>query len=148
MLPLAGVVAMASVKEKGSVGQGIMAVMMTSNVTRFYKNWVPEARPPQYPMNNASLYGSFPSSHTSFCFCGAGLVQKAYGFKRALPFYLYASAIGLSRIWLHCHYAHDVMAGAVLGAKIAFSSGHWFESLQWVPTPSHEGGMISWAVHF
>ena len=61
---------------------------------------------------------SFPSGHTSAAFCFATvagmLLAGSYN-----PVFLWAAAIGLSRIVLAVHFPCDVMAGAIIGSTIA-----------------------------
>jgi membrane-associated phospholipid phosphatase len=58
---------------------------------------------------------SFPSGHTSTAFSLAAVADQHYGWKVALPAYVLASGIGLSRIEKDKHYLSDVLAGATLG---------------------------------
>ena len=95
-----------------------------------------------------SGWGSFPSSHTSASFCGASLVHMAYGYKWAIPFYIAASTVGICRIYIDRHYIHDVIAGAMLGAKIAFSGGKWLDTFDWMPTPIQDGGIVTMTMDF
>jgi membrane-associated phospholipid phosphatase len=60
---------------------------------------------------------SFPSGHTSFAFCAATSLSICYPrWYVIVPAYLWASAIGYSRLYLGVHYPSDVLAGAVVGA--------------------------------
>jgi len=64
---------------------------------------------------------SFPSGHAARAF-GAFLLL-AFASKRrlvAVPLFLYALMIGLSRIYLGAHYPSDVLGGAFVGLLIAF----------------------------
>jgi membrane-associated phospholipid phosphatase len=57
---------------------------------------------------------SFPSGHATGAFSLATVVAARYR-KLAIPAYLGATVIGLSRIYLGRHYPSDVAAGAALG---------------------------------
>ena len=57
---------------------------------------------------------SFPSGHATAAFAVA-TVQSRYHPEQAPWWYLGATAISISRVSLHRHYVHDVVAGAALG---------------------------------
>lgn len=58
---------------------------------------------------------SFPSGHTSNAFAIAAALDGHYDKKLAIPAYLVASVVGLSRMRLNAHWLSDVLAGATLG---------------------------------
>ena len=62
---------------------------------------------------------SFPSGHTAAAFLFACLVFNFYPVF-AIPCFIWASAIGLSRVLLGVHYPTDLVAGALLGSGCAF----------------------------
>jgi undecaprenyl-diphosphatase len=71
------------------------------------------------PLLGGTLGSSLPSGHAATSFAGA--VVLAYLFRRGLPLFLVlAVAIAYSRIYLGVHYPSDVVAGAALGAAVAF----------------------------
>ena len=61
---------------------------------------------------------SFPSGHTSAAFCFATIAGMLLAGPHN-PFFLWAAAIGVSRIMLAVHFPCDVMAGAIIGSTIA-----------------------------
>lgn len=64
---------------------------------------------------------SFPSGHTSDAFSTATSLSLAFPKWYVIaPSYVYASAVGYSRMHLGVHYPSDVLAGAVIGAGSAY----------------------------
>lgn len=57
---------------------------------------------------------SFPSGHTAAAFVMANILSVFFPASFYL-FFLWASAVGVSRIYLGVHYPSDIAAGAVLG---------------------------------
>ena len=63
---------------------------------------------------------SFPSGHTAAAFLFAWLIWTFYPVF-ALPLFLWASLVGISRVLLGVHYPSDIVVGAILGSCCAFS---------------------------
>ena len=80
----------------------------------------------------SAKFASFPSGHTTTSMAAA-LVFSALLPRGKYWFLLIASLIGLSRIVLDVHYLSDVIAGALLGAAVAFWVGKWLEKQGWLP---------------
>ena len=74
---------------------------------------------------------SFPSGHTTFAFSTA--TSLSINFKKwyvVVPAYLWAGAMGYSRIHLGVHYPSDVLAGAILGTGSAWfthKASNWLQ---------------------
>lgn len=66
---------------------------------------------------------SFPSGHTSEAFATATSLSLAFPKWYVItPAYLWAGAVGYSRMHLGVHYPSDVLAGAIVGAGAAYLS--------------------------
>lgn len=77
-----------------------------------------------YPeIENVTLESSysFPSAHTSSAFSTATSLSMAYPKWYVIaPSFLWAGAVGYSRMYLGVHYPTDVLAGAIVGSGSAF----------------------------
>jgi membrane-associated phospholipid phosphatase len=80
----------------------------------------------------SAKFASFPSGHTTTSMAAA-LVLGALLPRGKSWFLLAALTIAISRIVLDVHYLSDVIAGALLGAAVAFWVGKWLERLGWLP---------------
>jgi undecaprenyl-diphosphatase len=79
------------------------------------------------PLSWRPDYASLPSGHTVTAF--AALVAIGLVVPRARPLlWVYAVAIGLSRIVVSAHFPSDVIAGAAFGAFGAVLVREWFAS--------------------
>ena len=63
---------------------------------------------------------SFPSGHTSAAFLFTTLCVLWFG-AAALPLYLWASLVGISRVLLGVHFPGDILAGAIIGSAVGYS---------------------------
>jgi membrane-associated phospholipid phosphatase len=72
---------------------------------------------------------SFPSGHTSTAFATATSLSMAYPKWYVIaPSFVWASAVGYSRMHLGVHYPTDVFAGAIIGsgsAYITYKANKW-----------------------
>ena len=86
------------------------------------KNSLKRRRPPDIVPNFSCIVQpsdkfSFPSGHTMAAFLLVGLLVAQFG-AIAVPFYLWALAVGASRVILGVHFPSDILAGAALGSVI------------------------------
>lgn len=62
---------------------------------------------------------SFPSGHAAGAFSGA-VIFAHFDPKRRYLYYILATLISFSRIYLYCHFTLDVVAGAVFGYGVGW----------------------------
>lgn len=88
------------------------------------KNLIGRIRPYEVVVGLTSLIGaqrdfSFPSGHTGSSFAAAVVMYKYLPKKIGIPAVVFASLMGLSRLYVGVHYPSDVLGGAVIGTGIA-----------------------------
>lgn len=71
------------------------------------------------PRPHGTAHTSFPSGHTAGAFTVATVATHHYGLKAAIPGYLTATLVGVSRLDADQHFLSDVVAGAALGYIVA-----------------------------
>ncbi len=83
----------------------------------------PYIKYPGYIDNKVDADGySFPSNHTGGAFALATALSLEYPkWYIIAPTYLWASAVGFSRLQLGVHYPSDVVAGAVIGSATSWA---------------------------
>jgi membrane-associated phospholipid phosphatase len=111
---LAGAVAdTAAHRDASGAGQLALSLGVNEAATWGLKHTIHEARPDHRDRR------SFPSGHTSRAFAAATYLEARYGWPAGAPALAVASLVGVARVQSHDHHAHDVLAGAALGAGAA-----------------------------
>jgi PAP2 superfamily len=95
-------------------------------------------------------HASFPSGHTSSAFSAATVAMRYYGLKAAIPGYLAATLVGVSRLDADQHYFSDVVAGAavgyIVGRTVTRRPTEKDPRLVWMPVLGPAAGTIGIAV--
>jgi PAP2 superfamily protein len=98
----------------------IEATLLSEGLTQGIKQIVRRDRPIARDGSQASGF-SFPSGHSSVTFAAATVFQQHLGWRAAVPTYLVASYVAMSRLHDERHFASDVVAGAAEGIIIGRS---------------------------
>jgi membrane-associated phospholipid phosphatase len=101
------------------------SVVVSTGISTILKYAVNRDRPfVTYPfLQNVTEGGSasFPSGHTTDAFSLATSISIAYPkWYVIVPAYLWAGAVGYSRMDLGVHYPSDVLAGAIIGSATSY----------------------------
>jgi membrane-associated phospholipid phosphatase len=114
----------------------IEATLLSEGITQGLKVVIRRDRPLQDDGTRASGY-SFPSGHAAVTFAAATVLQQHFGWKAAVPTYLVASYVAMSRLHDERHFASDVVAGAtegiIIGRSVTFHRRNFYASPMLVP---------------
>ena len=114
----------------------IEASLLAEGLTQGIKIAVRRDRPPQVDGQQSQTY-SFPSGHAMITFAAATVLQQHLGYRAAIPTYLVASYVAMSRLHDNRHYASDVVFGAamgiVVGRSVTFHGRNFYASPLVVP---------------
>ncbi len=100
-------------KQEDGLVQASVAFGTTYLTTVILKRIVDKERP------DGEKY-AFPSGHTAISFSSAAFMQKRYGWKFGIPFYLLAGYVGWSRVYADRHDYWDILGGAGLGIGCSY----------------------------
>ncbi len=112
-----------------SVGGLLVAATLTYGLKYTIRRDRPYITYPKYTPYEYDTSPSMPSGHTSFAFATATNLSLEYKkWYVVVPSFLYAGAVGYSRIHLGAHYPGDVLVAAVVGAGSSYAS---YKAVQW-----------------
>jgi len=114
----------------------IEATLLSEGMTQLIKVAVRRERPIQDDGTRAAGY-AFPSGHASDTFAAATVLQQHLGWKWAVPTYLTACYVAMSRLVDDRHWASDVVAGAtqgiIVGRSVTWHGRNFYASPMLVP---------------
>jgi membrane-associated phospholipid phosphatase len=92
---------------------------------------------PLHPDGKQAAGYSLPSGHATLTFTAATILQQHLGYKAAIPTYLIASYVAMSRLHDNNHYASDVIAGAatgiIIGRSVTYHGRNFWGGPMFVP---------------
>jgi membrane-associated phospholipid phosphatase len=118
-------------KSRTKASLGIAAVALCGGAVLFLFKGIFKRERPIEPLIAKATSFSYPSGHSFSAFTFSGIIMyliwstnitKAWKWTWSVVFFLFAAMIGLSRIYLHVHYASDVVAGFCLSLAWLASS--------------------------
>jgi membrane-associated phospholipid phosphatase len=114
----------------------IEATFLSEGLTELIKVIVRRERPIQDDGTRAAGF-AFPSGHAAGTFAFATVLQQHLGWKWAVPTYLGASYVAMSRLVDDRHWASDVVAGAtegiIVGRSVTWHGRNFYASPMLVP---------------
>jgi membrane-associated phospholipid phosphatase len=123
----------------------IEATLLSEGITQGLKVAIRRDRPLRDDGTRANGF-SFPSGHAAVTFAAATVFQQHFGWKAAIPTYLVASYVAMSRLHDERHFASDVMAGAtegiIIGRSVTFHGRNFYASPMLVPGGLGVGVMV------
>jgi undecaprenyl-diphosphatase len=101
---------------------GIGAIIGGTILGQSFKTWIPRDRPSMQTyavVQEPHKISSFPSSHTSCAFgvavAGGILAARRRKWGAVAGLYIWATLVGISRIYRGVHWPSDVLGGAMIG---------------------------------
>jgi len=115
----------------------IESSILAEGLTQGMKLIARRDRPVQINGGTQSKTYSFPSGHATITFAAATVLQQHLGYRAAIPTYLVASYVAMSRLHDNRHYASDVIFGAatgiVVGRSVTWHGRNFYASPMLVP---------------
>ncbi|PWT79848.1 MAG: hypothetical protein C5B57_13180 [Blastocatellia bacterium] len=124
----------------------IEATLLSEGITEAIKYSVRRQRPLNPDGSQQGTY-SFPSGHATVTFAAATVLQQHLGWRAAVPTYLVASYVAMSRLHDNRHWASDVVFGSTDGIIIGRSVTWHGRNFYAMPTfvPHGAGVMVAFA---
>ena len=114
----------------------IESTILAEGITQLIKVAVRRDRP-IHPDGSKNPGYSFPSGHATVTFAAATVLQQHLGWKAAVPTYLVASYVAMSRLHDNRHFASDVAFGAtdgiIIGRAVTWHGRHFYAMPTFVP---------------
>jgi hypothetical protein len=114
----------------------IESTILAEGITELIKVAVRRERPIAPDGSQASGY-AFPSGHSTMTFAVATVLQQHLGWRAAVPTYLVASYVAMSRLHDNRHFASDVAFGAtdgiIIGRSVTWHGRNFYASPMLVP---------------
>lgn len=110
--------------------QALNGILTTTLKLGFQRNRPFVTHPELFTKHSQAGSNSLPSGHTSMAFALATSLSLAYPkWYVIVPAYIYAGAMGYSRMYLGVHYPSDVFCGAIVGAGSAIVAHYLFRNV-------------------
>ena len=114
----------------------IESTILSEGITQLIKASVRRERPIAPDGTQASGF-SFPSGHATVTFAAATVLQQHLGWRAAVPTYLVASYVAMSRLHDSRHWASDVVFGAadgiIIGRSVTWHGRNYYASPMLLP---------------
>jgi PAP2 superfamily protein len=120
----------------------IEATLLSEGITEAIKYSVRRQRPLNPDGSQQSSY-AFPSGHATVTFAAATVLQQHLGWRAAVPTYLVASYVAMSRLHDNRHWASDVVFGStdgiIIGRSVTWHGRNFYAMPTFVP---HGAGVM------
>jgi membrane-associated phospholipid phosphatase len=122
----------------------IEALLLSEGIVQGAKQIIRRDRPLKLDGTRQKGF-SMPSGHATMTFAAATVLQQHLGYRAAIPTYLVATYVAMSRLHDNRHFASDVVMGAatgiIIGRSVTWHGRNFYGSPVLVPG----GGAILFA---